>query len=252
MRWGRSTSTNVTSAQLKRLQRRLHAKARAGPAADRVDPREVPVDQVVVGELGVVGDVLQVVEDLLARRGDDDRDAHGSTAGGTLYAARGHPAGRWTAPAGAGDDGSQAARASSAHGVAVLAVAYGRARPRAAPRDGAAAQLAHGPRAPPAVDVHCSPTSGVRPQSAQLVRSACSAPIPRRSSTISSLSRSAVAVAIDGIGIRRRARSILRTADPGTQRRLQGRRVGSQRRTGERGAPASRSGGRSLRGFTGC
>ena len=77
MRCGRSTSTNVTSAQLKRLPRRLHAKARARAAPDRVDPREVPVDQEVVGELRVVGDVLQIVEDLLARSGDDDRDGHG-------------------------------------------------------------------------------------------------------------------------------------------------------------------------------
>ena len=46
---------------------RLDAEARARAAADRVDPRQVPVDQEVVGELGVVGDVLQVVEDLLAR-----------------------------------------------------------------------------------------------------------------------------------------------------------------------------------------
>ncbi len=56
---------------------RLHAKARARAAPDRVDPREMPVDQVVVGELGVVGDVLQVVEDLLAGGGDDDRHGHG-------------------------------------------------------------------------------------------------------------------------------------------------------------------------------
>ena len=52
------------------VPRRLDAEARAGSAADRVDPRQMPVDEVVVGELGVVGDVLQVVEDLLARRGD--------------------------------------------------------------------------------------------------------------------------------------------------------------------------------------
>ena len=42
---------------------RRHAEARARSAADRVDPRQVPVDQEVVGELGVVGDVLEVVED---------------------------------------------------------------------------------------------------------------------------------------------------------------------------------------------
>ena len=77
MRCGRSTSAKVTSAQLKRLPGRLDAKARTGTTPDRVDPRQVPVDQVVVGELGVVGDVLQVVEDLLARGGDDDRDGHG-------------------------------------------------------------------------------------------------------------------------------------------------------------------------------
>ena len=56
---------------------RLHAEARAGAPPDGVDPRQMPVDQVVVGELGVVGDVLQVVEYLLARSGDDDRDGHG-------------------------------------------------------------------------------------------------------------------------------------------------------------------------------
>ena len=71
MRCGRSTSANVTSAQLKRLPGAVDAEARARAAADGVDPREVPVDEEVVGELGVVGDVLQVVEDLLARRGDD-------------------------------------------------------------------------------------------------------------------------------------------------------------------------------------
>ena len=45
---------------------RLDAKARARAEPDGVDPREMPVDEVVIGELGVVGDVLQVVEDLLA------------------------------------------------------------------------------------------------------------------------------------------------------------------------------------------
>ena len=56
---GRSTSANVTSAQLKRLPGAFDAEARAGAAADRVDPRQVPVHEVVVGELGVVGDVLR-------------------------------------------------------------------------------------------------------------------------------------------------------------------------------------------------
>jgi hypothetical protein len=56
---------------------RLHAKAGAGAATDGVLPREVPVDQVMVGELGVIGNVLQVVEDLLARGADDDRNCDG-------------------------------------------------------------------------------------------------------------------------------------------------------------------------------
>ena len=51
------------------VARRLDAKAGARAASDRVDPRQMPVDQVVVGELGVVGDVLQVVEHPLARSG---------------------------------------------------------------------------------------------------------------------------------------------------------------------------------------
>src|ERR1700733_2744815 len=38
----------------------LHAKTGARATTDRVLAREVPVDQIVVGELGMVGDVLQV------------------------------------------------------------------------------------------------------------------------------------------------------------------------------------------------
>jgi hypothetical protein len=34
----------------------------------------MPVDKVVVGELRVIGDVLQVVKDLLARGADEDRN----------------------------------------------------------------------------------------------------------------------------------------------------------------------------------
>src|ERR1019366_4738428 len=44
----------------------LDPEASPSAPADGVDPCEVPVDQVVIGELRVVGDVLQVVEDLLA------------------------------------------------------------------------------------------------------------------------------------------------------------------------------------------
>ena len=54
------------------LQRRVDAEARARAAADRVDPRQVPVLQVVVAELGVVRDVREVGEDLLARTVDRD------------------------------------------------------------------------------------------------------------------------------------------------------------------------------------
>ena len=58
----------------KRLQRRACAEARAGAAAVGVLARQVPVDQEVVGELRVVRDVGEVVEDLLARAGDRDAD----------------------------------------------------------------------------------------------------------------------------------------------------------------------------------
>ncbi len=67
MRCGHSTSANVTSPQLKRLPGAFTRKRAPAPLPDRVDPREMPVDEVVVGELGVVGDVLEVVEDQLAR-----------------------------------------------------------------------------------------------------------------------------------------------------------------------------------------
>ena len=63
MRCGRSSSVNVTSAQLKRFPGASTRKRAPGAAADRIDPRQVPVDEEVVGELGVVGDVLEVVED---------------------------------------------------------------------------------------------------------------------------------------------------------------------------------------------
>src|SRR5947209_1071509 len=59
------------------VPRRLHAKARAGAQTNRVDSRQVPLDQVVVGELRVICDVLQVLEDTLARSGDHGRHAQG-------------------------------------------------------------------------------------------------------------------------------------------------------------------------------
>ena len=55
------------------IEARLHAKARAGAAAVGVLAREMPVDHAVVAELGVVGDVGEVLEDLLARLGDRRR-----------------------------------------------------------------------------------------------------------------------------------------------------------------------------------
>ena len=50
---------------------RLDPVAGAGAGAVGVLARQVPVDQEVVGELRVVGDVGEVLEDLLARTGDD-------------------------------------------------------------------------------------------------------------------------------------------------------------------------------------
>src|SRR3954467_14714071 len=57
------------------VQRRVDLEARAGAAAVGVHPREPPLLQVVVGELLVVGDVREVLEDLLA--GAVDLDARG-------------------------------------------------------------------------------------------------------------------------------------------------------------------------------
>ena len=130
----------------------------------------------MVGELGVVGDVLQVVEHLLARGGDDDRDGHGSTARASLLArprvGRTH-AERARRLGGAGGE---------AHGVAVLAVADDLARDRRlAPaqrrQSSQTTTAAGGPR----TAWTRSPVSGVRPQSAQRARSASSAPRPRLS-----------------------------------------------------------------------
>ena len=59
------------------VARDLHAKARSRPGAHRVDAREMPVHQVVVGELAVVRDVLQVVEYPLAGSGYDGRHGDG-------------------------------------------------------------------------------------------------------------------------------------------------------------------------------
>ena len=55
----------------------LQAEARAGAVAVGVLARQPPVDHEVIVELGVVGDVGEVLEDLLARTGDDDLDADG-------------------------------------------------------------------------------------------------------------------------------------------------------------------------------
>ncbi len=81
----------------------------------------MPVDEVVVGELGVVGDVLQVVEDLLAGCAYDDRHCHGvhgvrsldvrKAAGRLVWSRR--PGLAWLGRAGGETDG-----------VAVLGVAH--------------------------------------------------------------------------------------------------------------------------------
>ena len=59
------------------VERHLQAEARAGAVAVGVLARQPPVDHEVIVELGVVGDVGEVLEDLLARTGDHDLDAHG-------------------------------------------------------------------------------------------------------------------------------------------------------------------------------
>ena len=140
---------------------RLHAKARARARADGVDPRQVPVDEVVVGELRVVGDVLEVVEHLLARGGYDYRHGHwihgerksngrcrAAGAGGSRYAER-----RAVEPlASAARGAATPARDGETHGVAVLAVPDELARHRglAAAR---ATQLADDPLLAPGVEV---------------------------------------------------------------------------------------------------
>src|SRR5205085_11671825 len=65
-----------------------------GAHAARVLPQEVPVDQVVVGELGVVGDVGQVIEHLLTRSRNRLRNGEGIHGGRIL----GRPAGRTPVP----------------------------------------------------------------------------------------------------------------------------------------------------------
>ena len=84
IRCGCSTSDERHVGPAEAVAGRLDPEASAGAEPDRVDPREVPVDEVVVGELGMVGDVLQVVEDLLARGSDDDRDGQRVHGDGSL------------------------------------------------------------------------------------------------------------------------------------------------------------------------
>src|SRR5581483_4399106 len=69
----------------KAAQRRLDAEPGAGALSVGVLSRQVPVDQVVVGELGVVGDVGQVLEDLLARARDGGRHGEGVHARDSMY-----------------------------------------------------------------------------------------------------------------------------------------------------------------------
>src|SRR5215213_627240 len=57
------------------------AEPGARTVSDRVEARQVPVLEVVVAELGVVGDVREVVEDLLAGPADRDRAGDGVHGG---------------------------------------------------------------------------------------------------------------------------------------------------------------------------
>ena len=77
MRRGRSNSIDRRVAPREAVERHLQAEARAGAVAVGVLARQPPVDHEVVVELGVVGDVGEVLEDLLARTGDGDLDADG-------------------------------------------------------------------------------------------------------------------------------------------------------------------------------
>ena len=61
-------------------------------AADGILPRQMPIREVVVGELRVVGDVDEVVEHLLARSADGDRNADGIHDG--AQSTRSPPGGR--------------------------------------------------------------------------------------------------------------------------------------------------------------
>src|SRR3954447_7322443 len=74
-RWLDPDEREVAPAEA--LERRVHLVAGAGPGAVGVDPREPPVLQVVVGELRVVGDVREVLEDLLAGAVDGDAELDG-------------------------------------------------------------------------------------------------------------------------------------------------------------------------------
>ena len=90
IRCGGSSSVITLSAHM-RAEREVAAVSRRGTA-----PQPTPRDssrssrkslQVVVGELGVVGDVGQVVEDPLARSVDDRVTVTGAWRGDDMYAA---------------------------------------------------------------------------------------------------------------------------------------------------------------------
>ena len=70
MRRGGSTSRKFRSPQPKRSSRALGAEARAGAAAVGVHAGQPPVLEQRAHELRVVGDVREVLEDLLARAVD--------------------------------------------------------------------------------------------------------------------------------------------------------------------------------------
>ena len=84
------------SAHEKRLSGALTRNRAPAPVPYGVLAGQVPVDQVVVGELGVVGDVREVLEHLLAGLRDRGRDGERVHGGGVYESPRASRAGpRW-------------------------------------------------------------------------------------------------------------------------------------------------------------
>ena len=121
---GRSTSANVTSAQPKRLNGAATRKRAPAPRPTESIRVRCQSPQEVVGELRVVGDVLQVVEDGLARGRDDCRDAERDPRRAQVYC----PACRASAPR--ADEGRSDRARGEPHGLPVRR----RGAPSRAPR----------------------------------------------------------------------------------------------------------------------